>query len=203
VTTSKNLEQYEAIILRTIESGDSDLIIRFLTREEGKITAFARHARQSRKRFLTGFDLFDSGTLSLKNGRGSLRTVEHFSATAPLRRLREDLDKLNLASMLCESVDLLTSDGHVEKTELFAILQLGLRAVEEAPDLKNQLRAAYLALQQILLVTGFGGGTQHASPSVHALLELMAEVEAIPSRPLKTRDAVMGSLRSFRKSVNE
>ncbi|MGH2652227.1 MAG: DNA repair protein RecO, partial [Actinomycetota bacterium] len=41
----------EAFVLRAIPLGESDRIVSFLTREEGRIRGVARNARRSRRRF--------------------------------------------------------------------------------------------------------------------------------------------------------
>ena len=47
-----------AIILRRIEYGDFDLILFFLTLEKGKLSAIAKSARKSTKRFGGILELF-------------------------------------------------------------------------------------------------------------------------------------------------
>jgi recombinational DNA repair protein (RecF pathway) len=47
-----------AIILRRIEYGDFDLILSFLTLEKGKLSAIAKSARKSTKRFGGILELF-------------------------------------------------------------------------------------------------------------------------------------------------
>ncbi len=48
----------DAILLKTIEFGDHDFIISFLTKSNGKISVIAKNAKKSVKRFSGHFDLF-------------------------------------------------------------------------------------------------------------------------------------------------
>jgi len=66
----------EALVLRKVEYGDADLILSLYTESRGRISAIARSARKSRKRF-TG--ALDPGSLVLVRYRpkasGAMETL--------------------------------------------------------------------------------------------------------------------------------
>lgn len=47
--------EFLSFVLRRVPTGESDLVVSLLTREKGRIDAFARGARRSRRRFQGGF----------------------------------------------------------------------------------------------------------------------------------------------------
>ncbi len=61
----------DAIVVRRVAYGEADLIVTLYTRELGKISALARSARRSRKRFGGGLELFNITSLELKKTRAN------------------------------------------------------------------------------------------------------------------------------------
>ena len=61
----------EAIVLRAVEYGESDVIAHLLMPEQGRLTVIAKHARKSRRRFPGSLDLFNH--LSVPYGVKSVR----------------------------------------------------------------------------------------------------------------------------------
>jgi DNA repair protein RecO (recombination protein O) len=73
----------EAIVLRAIPYGEADLILTFFTRARGRLSALARAARKSKRRFSGALELFTLSSLHL-GGRasGDLWTLQ---AAQPVR----------------------------------------------------------------------------------------------------------------------
>ena len=64
-----------AIVIRSLNYGESDKIITFFTRDYGKLKAIAKGARRSRKRFQNALGLFSHIRLNFfdKEGMGLVR----------------------------------------------------------------------------------------------------------------------------------
>jgi DNA repair protein RecO (recombination protein O) len=111
--------EVEAVVLRTIPYGDSDLVVHLFARGRGKLAAFARTARKSAKRFGGGLEPFAVLSAELHERRGrdllDLRTATllegHF-------RLRTDLSRLAHAGYATELVRELLRD-HEPNDPLF------------------------------------------------------------------------------------
>ncbi|MBX7137718.1 MAG: DNA repair protein RecO [Oligoflexia bacterium] len=181
---------HEGIVIRTFPSGESDLVLRILSSQEGKLSAIAKYARSSKRRFSTNLDLFDHGAFEIKRGRGSLAILQSFSPLPAWRGLREDLDKFALANLICESFDLLIKEGNPDGAEFYEILALGLAALNESSDLKGALRASHLALASLLKVSGFHSDAETAQPSMKSFLRLMDWIERSAETPMKCRAVV-------------
>jgi hypothetical protein len=179
-----------ALVLRIQPFKESDLIAHILSPYLGKLSVIARHARGSRKRFPSSLDLFDRGIarITLEKSRGL--AVKEFTPSHSLKRVREDLDKLTLASLLCEAFDrVLQEDDHQGAAENFEVLDLSLNAIDEAPDVKIALRATFVALSNLVRQAGISDFTDLA-PSKKALEAALIAIEKFTDRPLITKQTL-------------
>jgi len=71
-----------AVVVRRVPYRDADLIVDLFTRERGKVTAVARGARSSRRRFAGGLGLFALGIADLRRSpRAELFTLQAFEVS--------------------------------------------------------------------------------------------------------------------------
>ncbi len=177
-----------ALVLRVTPFRDSDLMAHLLTPSLGKISTIARHARGSRKRFPSSLDLFDRGNARLTLEKSGAVGIREFSPSHSLKRVRDNLDKLTLASLMCEAFDIVLQEdgGDSGSPEIFEILDLSLNALDEAMGAKECLRATYIALSSLTKRAGIADLTS-TPPSSKALMHLMGSIETFCERPLMTR----------------
>jgi DNA repair protein RecO len=179
-----------AIVLRARPYRDSDLMAQILTPTLGKISVIGRHARGSKRRFPSSLDLFDRGTARIARERKGSLGIKEFTPSHSLIKLRDDLDKLTLASLLCESFDLvIQEDSGAGHAQLFEVLDLALNAIEEAPDLRPSLRAAVVALQSLVSQEGIADLSAYP-PGSRMLNGVLDAIENFTERRLLTRTSV-------------
>lgn len=95
----------DAIILHTADFLESDKIVYALSREQGLITAIAKGAHRSRKRFPGTLEPFCEVCLEMHKGRGAdLQRIESAVLINAHFGIREDLSLLGHASVLLEVV---------------------------------------------------------------------------------------------------
>jgi DNA repair protein RecO (recombination protein O) len=88
----------EALVLRRVEFGEADLIVTLLTRELGRVSALARSARRSRRRFGGALEPFFTLTVVLEERRGAeLLTMREASLLRPRVGLLADLGAMSAA----------------------------------------------------------------------------------------------------------
>lgn len=193
---ARNLTRTPGIIIRCYPSGDADLVVRVFTPELGKIAAFAKQARRSRKRFPGGLDAFDHGTVTLQEGRGELLIINDLEPATPWRNIREDLTRLSVATTLCEACDILFKEGEIDTSEAYSSLELSLSAIDSTADQKAILRAAFLGLSGILKTAGF---LEIAAlrPSRDNLIRLVKHLETSAERELLSKPALLDTLRAL------
>ena len=91
--------------------GESDLLITFFARQQGKVRGIARHARRMRSRFGGALEVFTAGELIFfDGGRSDLVQIDHFDVVRPFPRVRDDLERLGQAAWIAECVGRLTAE---------------------------------------------------------------------------------------------
>lgn len=180
-----------AIVLRARPYRDSDLLAQLLTPTLGKISVIGRHARGSKKRFPSSLDIFDRGTARIGKDRSGALSVREFTPSHSLVKLRHDLDKLTLASLLCECFDVLTQENaEPAGSALFELLDLSLNAIEEAEELRPCLRATCVALSSLLRIEGLADINSNI-PGSKMLNTILNKIEHFSERHLLTRTSVL------------
>jgi DNA repair protein RecO (recombination protein O) len=95
----------EAIILHTTDFQESDKIVHALTREHGLISAIAKGAHRSKKRFPGTLEPFCEVNLEVHQGRGSdMQRIESASLINANLGIREDLSLIGYSSVLLEVI---------------------------------------------------------------------------------------------------
>jgi len=135
-----------AVVLRTVDHGESDRVVTLLARGRGKLAAFARGARASAKRFGGGLEPFTlvSAELTGRGGGDQLLRLESVSPERAFHRVRGDLARIACAAYAVELAGELTRD-HEAHDDLFDLLVAYLTALDEAPAAPATLRAYELA----------------------------------------------------------
>lgn len=101
------LHTTEAIIIGGHDLAEADRIVVFYTKASGKVRAVAEGVRRLRSRFGGNVQLFGQGRLVyFERPNKTLHKVNEFAAVRPHQRLREDLDRIALASIAVEAVAL-------------------------------------------------------------------------------------------------
>jgi len=130
----------DGIVLKTLNYSDSDLIVTFYTRDIGKLTAIAKGARKSRKRFVNVLEPFCcSSLLFSRRQRDSLAWLESCQMINEYPEIRKSLDRTLLASYLIDLVDHFSIEEK-QGTELFELLQKFLFLIEEGDTSERLLR---------------------------------------------------------------
>lgn len=130
----------EAIVLRVVDYGESDRIVTLLTRERGKVGAFARGARASRRRFPGLLEPFTLLSAELTDRRGDLLGLESASALRAHGGIRSELARIAVAGYATELAGALVRDAEPHGG-LFDLLAAFLGALDAAPARPAALRA--------------------------------------------------------------
>jgi DNA repair protein RecO (recombination protein O) len=135
-----------AVVVRAVAYGEADRIVTLFTRTHGKVSAMARGAQKSRKRFGAALGLFVIGEATLRERRGAeMMSLESLDPIRDHSELGADVVKLAHASYATELVRELTVPRHADPT-LFDLLCEVYAVVAAAPPAADTLRAFELAL---------------------------------------------------------
>lgn len=127
--------QTEALLLRAVDTGESDRIVHLLVPETGRLTAVAKGARRSVRRFAGTLDLFNHLRVHVeRRGRGMAR-LEQATLVRPFAPLRRDPRRFALGCYLLELLDRMAPEGaaRADARRLFGFALGALRVVSERP----------------------------------------------------------------------
>lgn len=115
------------MVLSAMPVGDYDKRLVILTKELGKISAFAKGARKPNSAFLACSQPFSFGEFTLFAGRSSFN-ITAAEITNYFANLREDLDSLCYGLYFCEFADYLTKENG-DTVDFLKLLYQSLKAL--------------------------------------------------------------------------
>ena len=103
-----------ALLLRCVDYRDADRIVTLLTPGRGRISAIARGARRSVKRFGSSLEPFVLIDAEVVEGRGQLDTLKQAQIVRVFPRILGGLDRMQTGGRALELVRALTPEGSPE-----------------------------------------------------------------------------------------
>lgn len=145
-------EPATALVLRCTNYGEADRVVTLLTLEHGRVSALARAARKSKKRFAGALEGFALIAVDLTFGRGQLAQLSAARVTRVFPRLLTDLARLETAGALLRIArDLLPE--RVPDESVFELLCEALQLLDEGELSPRALGLCGSA--QLLSLTGY------------------------------------------------
>ena len=133
-----------AIVLRTVDYGESDRVVTLLSREQGKLSAFARGARASRRRFGGALEPFTLLSAEARvRARSDLLGLDAVSVVRGHGGIRKDLARIACAGYAAELCRELVRDREPHQ-DLFDLLAGYLDLLDREPARPAALRALEL-----------------------------------------------------------
>jgi DNA repair protein RecO (recombination protein O) len=130
----------EALILRSADFGESDRIVHLLVPETGRLTAIAKGAHRSVRRFAGTLDLFNHLRVQVERPRtASMARLEHAQLIRTFHALRTDATRFALGCYLLELLDRLAPEGgaRADTKRMFGFALAALATLDrERPDLR-------------------------------------------------------------------
>lgn len=112
----------DAIVLSTGATGEADRVVTLLTATHGRLTAFAAHARRSRRRFGGALDPFTCVRAALVERRAATYRLDETAVLDAFEGIRTDLARIGRAGCAVELSRELCRDGEPHP-ELYAALR--------------------------------------------------------------------------------
>lgn len=142
-----------ALILKTKDFGEADRLVVFLTPATGRITAIAKHARKSKKRFMNCLEPFSLVHLVYtEKPNQEVARLENGELVEGYPELRRHLDLLGAAACLTETAGEIV--GAIDNLpELFEALKVSLAQLAAGLPTRS-LFLTYLV--RLLFLAGFG-----------------------------------------------
>jgi DNA repair protein RecO (recombination protein O) len=148
--------QSEALVLRRVNLGEADLVVHLLTESMGRVSAVARSARKSQKRFGGALEVFHTLRVRLEEREDKeLMTLQESTIAIARRQIVSDLDRMQAAGRVLGWVRR-AAPPRVREPAIWSTVVSLLDALESttaAPQVTCQLAQAGLRL---LAACGWG-----------------------------------------------
>lgn len=145
----------DAILLRSVDYRDSDRIVTLLTPAHGKVSALARGARSSRRRFAGALQPCCVIDAEVAPGRGQLARLAQARVRRSFPGILASLRKMAIAGAGMELVREMTAEGEPEARP-FDACESFLEALDEAAEARDELLIAFHA--RVLALVGLAPG---------------------------------------------
>ncbi|MFR5602093.1 MAG: DNA repair protein RecO [Lachnospiraceae bacterium] len=136
------------MVLKAAPSGETDKRLVLLTRERGKITAFARGARRPGNQLMAVSRPFVFGQFSLFEGRDAY-TLQSAEISNYFQDLSSDMEAACFGSYFLEFADYYTREN-LDGSEMLLLLYRSLRGLER-PALPNELVRRVFELRAMVI----------------------------------------------------
>ncbi len=128
------MNKVEGIVLRTVDYGESHIIVHLLTKEAGRMAFMARGAKKPKSQLASSAQLFIHGTYLYKGSGGKgIKTLIQAEVEQSFRSIRSDILKTAYATYMMELMEKLI-DENSSNPALFRLLHEMLLRMEEGKD---------------------------------------------------------------------
>lgn len=124
-----------AIVIRLAPVRETDLMVTLLTKDLGTISAVAKGAKQSKRRFMGGLDIFDCGRFTFTSLKEDFYRLESLRSKQDFSALGRNLAAFSLASCGIEMVRTFAPVGDSQGAYFFQPLYSLLKNLCSSPDL--------------------------------------------------------------------
>ncbi|MBO5198878.1 MAG: DNA repair protein RecO [Lachnospiraceae bacterium] len=129
------------MVLSAMPVGDYDKRLIILTKERGRISAFAKGAKKPNSPLLAASEPFSFGTFTLYEGRSSI-TVASAEITNYFQELRGSLENIYYGLYFCEFADYFARENE-DGTQVLKLLYQSLRALSKPAIGRRLVRCIY------------------------------------------------------------
>ena len=189
----QGLIQVMGMIIKHFPVKEYDKCVTILTRERGKITAFANGARRPGNRLAAATNLFAFGTFKLYEGRTSY-TMTEADISNYFEELMTDYAGACYGMYFAEVAEYCTRENNDER-EMLKLLYQSLRALS-APGIPNPLVKCIFELKTIVVNGEFPGvpGDRELRDATVCALQYIAESSVEKLYTFKVTDEVLEEL---------
>lgn len=136
----RGLYKAHAVILNSLDYGESDRILTFYTKEHGKIKGIAKGARRSKKRFVGNLEpMSQIKLIFFHTEKSELMRVEDANLIEGFQSLRMDIDRLSQACYLLELTSEMTREGQTQPA-IYDLLAGFLKLLDNGGDMGALVR---------------------------------------------------------------
>ncbi len=126
------IRETDGILLDSHDHGESDLIVTLYCRDRGRVTAIAKGAKKSLRRFVNKLELFSFIHVTLRQKTpNSMALLEEADLHSGFIQLRQDVSRYTAASVIREFTLLATQDGETDE-RCYTLLLWSLHKLDQS-----------------------------------------------------------------------
>lgn len=194
----KDFVELTGMVLAATPVGESDKRVVILSKERGKITAFARGARKPNSRFLAATNPFSFGVFKLYEGK-SAYTLADAEIQNYFEKMREDYDAAMYGMYFLEVMDYYTQENN-DESEMLKLVYQSLKALL-CDSLDKKLVRCIFEMKTLVIQGEFPGAPREGVWS-DATLYAISFIEKTPIQSLYTfavKENVLWELQTISK----
>lgn len=195
----QDLVTVTGMVIKSIPVSEYDRRITILTKERGKIGAFARGARRQGSRFMASTNPFSFGEFQLYEGKNSYN-VSDIRIRNFFEQLREDFEAACYGMYFLEVADYYTRENN-DETQVLKLLYQSMRALLHPSYEKELVQAVYEL--KMLVVNGEFPGILHSESLLPDTIYAVSYVEKSPIEKLYTFSLSEDVLKQFSALAGE
>ena len=134
-------ESIDGVIIRVYDTGDHDRYLTVLTADRGRISLLAKGSRSVRGQQVAISQLYTYGNFEYYR-KGGTYILKGGSVTNSFYKLSTDIDRLSLASYLCDMTYELTDEGE-PAPDMMRLLLNSLYAIDRDLYTQEQIKGAF------------------------------------------------------------
>ena len=142
------------MVLKSMPMAEYDRRITILTKERGKIGAFAKGARRPGSRYMASTNPFSFGTFKLYEGKSSYNIAD-VQVQNYFEQLREDFESAYYGMYFLEMADYYTRENN-DEVQVLGLLYQSLRALTH-PSFRKELVQAVFEIKMLAVNGEFPG----------------------------------------------
>ena len=198
----QDLAVVTGMIIKAVPIGEYDRRLVLLTKERGKISAFARGARKPSSRFVAATNLFCFGTFKLYQGRDSY-TLAEAEISNYFEDLRMDFEGAYYGMYFLEIADYYTRENNDER-EMLKLLYQSLRALS-VPSLSHQLVRCIYELKSVIVNGEFPGLPEGKSylPATEYTVDYIVNSSIEKLYTFKVTEEVLNELKGIASKITK
>lgn len=144
----------EAVVLRTMDYGDTSKIVTLYSKKFGKIKVMAKGVRSQKNKFGSSLEpLTISSVVVYKKEQRDLHLLSKSEIALPLRLIQKDTDRLYTGLALIELINMIMHDEE-ENEKIFSLIVESLQTIDGAT--KNAVNVLCAFMLKMFGAFGFG-----------------------------------------------
>ncbi len=194
----RKIEKIRGIIINRHEVGEADVIVRIYSKKRGKLSAIAKNAVKSRRRFGSGLKLFQEGEFDLQF-RGTLHFLNSYKVISSFNEISSVPFRYVVGCVFTEAVlKLSAEESSCNSERVYQVFINFLEKLKYASDKKEALLFLFLSLNELLRFTGFlGDSAVRAEPTALNLKNLLHYTESVCESKFKSTEEVERMIESL------